>query len=82
MKKVITLLIVSCGLIFSSKWAFISGANYELSGNSPAEKIQFLDTTMIGEKWMLISALLMAMAMILIMMAGVFYVRARREDFS
>lgn len=82
MKKVILLMVASLLLIISSRWAFTSGANYELGDFTPAERMHVLDTTMIGEKWMLIGSGLSALAIVSLILAIVFYFRDRRKTFA
>jgi hypothetical protein len=79
MKKVIALIATALALIAGSRWAFISGADYELKGFSPSEKMHTLDTSMIGEKWMLIGASMMALAVTCLILAITFYIRNRKS---
>jgi hypothetical protein len=82
MKKVILLIIASLPLIVGSRWAFTSGAAYELREFSPAERMHVLDTTMIGEKWMLAGGGMAALAIASLMVAVVLYFRSRRKAFD
>lgn len=82
MRKIIALIAASLALIAGSCWAIISGANYELSGFSPPERMHVLDTTMIGEKWMLLGGGMAALAVAFLALAGALYYRARRKTFA
>jgi uncharacterized membrane protein len=79
MKKVIALIVASLALIFCSRWAFTSGAEYELIGFSPSERMSVLDTTTINEKWMLIGGGMMALAITLLILAVILYFRSRKK---
>jgi uncharacterized membrane protein len=82
MKKVIALIVASLALILGSRWAFTSGAEYELRGLSPPERMSVLDTTTINEKWMLIGGGMMALATIFLILAIIFYFRNRKKAFG
>jgi hypothetical protein len=79
MKKAILLVIASLALIVGSRWAFTSGAAYELREFPTAERMHVLDTTMIGEKWMLAGGVMGALAIALLMVAAVLYFHSRRR---
>ncbi|HEX8068869.1 MAG TPA: hypothetical protein VF546_02890 [Pyrinomonadaceae bacterium] len=82
MKKVITLAAFAVALFLGAGWAFISGANYELKDLSPTERMAVLDTTMIGEKWLLIGLVLLTLGLLCSILAVVTLVRKRKEVFS
>ena len=82
MKNVIALVISSLALIAGSIWAFTSGARYELRDYAPSERVSLLDTTMIGEKWMLIGGGMAFLAATALILAVALYFRARRRALA
>lgn len=82
MKKVTTLLVTSLALAVGSWWAFTRGAHFELGGHSPSERMQVLDTTTIGEQWMLVGLMLAVLAAIALILAAVAYVRGRKKALA
>ena len=82
MKNAMALVMSSLALIAGSIWAFTSGACYELRGNTPSERVSLLDTTMIGEKWMLIGGGMASLAATALIIAVALYFRARRRALA
>jgi len=82
MKKVTTLLATTLALAAGSWWAFTRGAHFELRSYSPSERMQVLDTTTIGEQWMLTGAMLAVSAAIILILAAVAYVRGRKKALT
>lgn len=80
MKKVVTLLATSLALAAGSWWAFARGAHFELRGYSPSERMQVLDTTTIGEQWMMVGVMLGVPAATTLILAAVAYVRGRSQS--
>jgi hypothetical protein len=79
MKKSLALIVAALAMILGASWAFTSGANYELRGYSPAERMSILDTTTIGVKWMLVGSGMMALAFVCLVLAAIFFLRSGRK---
>ena len=82
MKKVVALVMSSLALIAGSIWAFTSGARYELRDYTPSERVGLLDTTIIGEKWMLIGGGMAFLAATALIIAVALYSRASRRALA
>jgi hypothetical protein len=78
----VTLLSTSLALAVGSWWAFTCGAHFELRDHSPSERTQLLDTTTIGEQWVLAGVMLAVLAAIVLILAATAYFRARKKALA
>ncbi|HYO98584.1 MAG TPA: hypothetical protein VER76_00040 [Pyrinomonadaceae bacterium] len=75
MKKALLLLAVALPLIFLSGSVYTSGLDYDLRGLSPGERMSVLDTTTIGEKWLVVRFGMIGVGLTLIVLAGFLFYR-------
>ena len=79
MRLVLLSLILSLALFAGAVWAFRHGAAYELRDFSDAARISILDTTTIGEKWVVIAGGAAAAAFAALLLPAFLNVRNRNS---
>ena len=77
MKLALLSLLLALAFFAAAGWAFRDGANHQLRELSPADRVLVLDVTMIGEKWLVISAGLTCAGGASLLLSAFLYARHR-----
>lgn len=79
MRPFLLSLVISLALSAGACWAFRHGAAYELRDFSASERMSALDTSTIGEKWVVIAGGMASSALAVLLLPAFLYLKSRNS---